>query len=421
MNEKLFDFISASPTAYQTVDTLRARLLAEGYEEISESQSDKFSSGGKCFTVRGGASLIAFRGRGNGFMIAAAHSDTPSLRVKESFTRAPYALFDVEKYGGAILYSWLDRPLSLAGRAVIKTKEGVGVMSVDLRRPVALIPSLAIHYNREVNNGYKPSLNKDMLPLFGVDCKLSLGELVAESLGVKKDEILSHDLFLYNVERGVTVGASGELILAPRLDDLECVFAATEAFLTAEESADSVSVLCVLDNEEVGSKTRRGADSTFLGDTLRKIAGCDSKYYQMLENSFTVSADNAHATHPGYPELADRTDSPVLGGGVVVKHNANQRYATDAVSDALIKRLADMAGARLQKFSMRPDLPCGTTLGSIASSLVAVPTVDIGLAQLAMHSSTETAATSDLGEMIKLLRALYSSTLEKRGESYAIK
>ena len=416
---ELIDFIKASPSAHHTVDSVKHALLAEGYTELCESNPEAFSDGGKHFVIRGGSSIIAFKGKGDGFMICASHSDSPCFKVKDELAGARYTRLATEKYGGMIHYTWLDRPLSVAGRVVVKTPTGVKSVLVNLDKAALTIPSVAIHLNRGVNDGYKFNPATDLLPLLGTaEAKGALMTVLAAQANAKPEDIISHDLYLYNAEEGRVIGINDELVLAPRIDDLGCVYASLRAFLDAPESKN-VSVLAVFDNEEVGSETKQGAASTFLDMTLGAIAG--NRYSQMLHNSFMVSADNAHAIHPNHPELYDGTNAPHLGGGVVVKYNANQRYTTDAISDGIFTTLAERAGARLQKFSNRADMVGGSTLGSISNTRVSVSTVDIGLPQLAMHSATETAAVCDLTDMVKVLTALYSSSLERVGDEIIIK
>ena len=418
--QSLINFINNSPTAYHTVKTVKDALLNAGFTELCENEPLAFADGGKHFVIRGGSSVIAFKGKGSGFMITASHSDSPCFKVKDELSTAHYTRLATEKYGGMIHYTWLDRPLSVAGRLVVKTETGVKTVLVNIEKAVLTIPSVAIHLNRGVNDGYKFNPATDLLPLVGTTAaKGALMTAIAEQAGVPVDDIISHDLFLYNAEEGRVVGINDELILSPRIDDLGCVYASLEAFLNAD-SDNSVSVLAVFDNEEVGSETKQGASSTFLDMTLRAIAGNDGKYSSMLYNSFMVSADNAHAVHPNHPELYDGTHSSVLGGGVVVKYNANQRYTTDAISDAVFTTIAERAGAKLQKFSNRADMVGGSTLGSISNTRVSISTIDIGLPQLAMHSATETAAVKDLEDMVKILTELYSSRVEKHGEEIKI-
>ncbi len=418
---ELISFIKNSPTAFHTVATVKKHLLSVGFTELSENDPAAFCDGGKHFTVRGGSSIIAFKGKGDGFMIAASHSDSPCFKVKGELCSASYTRLATEKYGGMIHYTWLDRPLSVAGRVVVKTADGIKTALVNIEKSALVIPSVAIHLNRGVNDGYKFNPASDLLPLVGTSsANGALMAAVADQVGVKPEDIISHDLFLYNAEEGRVLGINDELILSPRIDDLGCVYASLRAFLDAPESDRAVSVLAVFDNEEVGSETKQGAASTFLDMTLSAIAGDPGKYSSMLYNSFMVSADNAHALHPNHPELYDATNAPVLGGGVVVKYNANQRYTTDAISDGVFATLADRCGVKLQKFSNRADMVGGSTLGSISNTRVSVSTVDIGLPQLAMHSATETAAASDLADMVSVLTELYSTSISKNGDDISI-
>ena len=416
----LINFINNSPTAFHTVKTVKESLIKAGFTEVFEGQPSAFSDGGKHFVIRGGSSIIAFKGKGDGFMITASHSDSPCFKVKDELSSAAYTRLATEKYGGMLYYTWLDRPLSVAGRVVVKTENGVKSVLVNIDKAALTIPSVAIHLNRGVNDGAKFNPAVDLLPLVGTsDAKGELIAAIAAQAGVSESDIVSHDLFLYNAEQGRIVGINDELILSPRIDDLGCVYASLEAFLSAD-SDKSVSVLAVFDNEEVGSETKQGASSTFLDMTLNAIAGNDEKYSSMLYNSFMVSADNAHAIHPNHPEFYDSTNNATLGGGVVVKYNANQRYTTDSVSDGIFRILASRVGAKLQSFSNRADMVGGSTLGSIANTKVSIYTIDIGLPQLAMHSANETAAVSDIDDMVKILAELYSSSLEKQGDEIVI-
>lgn len=406
----LFEFIQKSPTAYHAVAEIKRRLLQCGFSEISERDSSSFA-GECCFVIRE-SSIIAFKKKSldSGFMICASHSDSPAFKIKGIKDAAgAYSELSTEPYGGLIYYSWLDRPLSLAGRVAVETKNGIEMRLVNFERDVAVIPSLAIHMNRTVNDGVKLNPAKDLLPLLSLDRDTDIKSLLANELSVKKEEIVAHDLFLYSREEPRTVGKGGEFMLSPRIDDLACVYTSLEAFVEAEPRG--VSVLCVFDNEEVGSATKQGAGSTFLHDTLLRIAGSREKYLEMLSNSFMVSADNAHAKHPNYPECSDPDNAPVLGGGVVVKYNANQRYTTDARSDAIFRTICKKADLPLQSYLNRADMPGGSTLGSIADTKVGISTIDIGVAQLAMHSASELAALSDISDMKKAIAAVYSSSI----------
>ena len=416
--EGLFEFIKNSPSAYHAVNTVREMLEAEGYTELYESDRWKLAVDGKYYVIRNGTSLIAFRTvrDARGFMICASHSDAPTFRVKVTPEAVgAYTRLEVEKYGGMIYYTWLDRPLSVAGRVILRTPDGVESRLVNLDTDLLTIPSLAIHLNRGVNDGAKFNPAKDLLPLYSSGAeKGDLVKSIAEQLGVDSENILSHDLFLYNRDEGRRVGKDGEFILCPRLDDLGCVYTSTVAFLAAR-GAQSLPVLAIFDNEEVGSETKQGAASTFLRDTLLRISGSDQSLAVALENSFMLSADNAHAKHPAYPEMSDPDNAPVLNSGVVIKYNASQRYTTDGLSDALFRTVCKRAGIKVQTYCNRADLPGGATLGSISNPRVSVPTVDIGLPQLAMHSANETAGAHDIDSMISAITEFYSTTMAKKG------
>ena len=414
MKNTLFDFLKSSPSAYQTVDNIASRLSSLGYTRVSEGEVTP--GAGKFFTVRGGTSIIAWRRKGNekGFMISASHSDNPAFRLKmNGEVTGAYTKLDVEKYGGMILYSWLDRPLSLAGRVIVSTDTGLKEKHVNIDRDIAVIPSVAIHLNRGVNDGYKLNPAVDLLPLTSLGGSFS--ELLKSEAG---GDVLSHDLFLYNRDEPREVGLSGELVLSPRLDDLACVFASLSAFLDAPEGS-SVPVLAVFDNEEVGSETKQGAASDFLLHVLSSVGG--KNYRSMLDNSLMLSADNAHALHPNHPELSDKANAPVLGGGVVIKYNANQKYTTDGLSSAIFETVCKRAEVKTQKYYNRADLPGGSTLGSIANTTVGLSTVDIGIPQLAMHSANETAAISDVLDMYRAIKAVYSLSIEKDGDNYNLR
>ena len=418
----LFDFIKSSPTAYHTVNTVKTALKLAGYTELSEKNSDGYSDGGKHFVIRNGTSIIAFRGKceNGGFMICSSHSDSPSFKIK-SEDSGVYTRVATEKYGGMIMYSWLDRPLSVAGRVVVRTDRGVECRNVNIDKDLFTIPSVAIHLNRAVNEGYKFNPATDLIPLAGsASAKGELMRLVAENAGASENDIVGHDLFLYNREDGKIFGIKDEYFITPRYDDLGCVYTSLVAFLASGETDRCVPVLAVFDNEEVGSSTKQGANSTFLDMTLRRIAGNSDRYCSMLSDSFMVSADNAHAKHPNHPELSDASCNSVMGEGVVVKYNASQNYATDGLSDGIFRTLAARCGARIQRYANRADMPGGSTLGSIADTKVSVPTVDIGLPQLGMHSAMETGAVGDLSDMISVLREMYSSGISSEFGKYEI-
>ena len=430
VTRRLLDFLDASPSCYHAVDNLTRRLEAEGYERLREVEPWTLRTGGKYYVVRGDSSLAAFRVPGGvpaGFMLAAAHSDSPTYKVREEaevLSAGNCVRLAVEPYGGMIARSWLDRPLSVAGRLVVRREGGIATQLVNVDRDLLVIPSVAIHLDREVNQGTALKANTDLLPLLG--CGTERGRfraLLAEAAGVPKEDILSTELFLYPRAAAVLLGAEGEFVASPRLDDLQCVFGCLEGFLAAKEGG-SVPVLCVFNNEEVGSGTRQGADSTFLTDVMRRVSNAmgrtEEEYRAAVANSFLVSADNAHAIHPNHPEYADGREFPVLNGGVVVKYNAAQRYTTDAVSDAVFRQVCREAGVPVQRYSNRADLPGGSTLGNISTAHLSVHSVDIGLPQLAMHSAYEVAGAKDTDYLAQAMTAFFGKSFRSGPEGIKI-
>ncbi|MBE5838291.1 M18 family aminopeptidase [Butyrivibrio sp.] len=418
ITNKMLDFIDASPTCFHVVDNLKKELVKNGYVELSEKEEWNLKAKGKYFVTRNDSSIISFRipkKDFKGFYMIASHSDSPSFKIKENpemEAAGAYVKLNVERYGGMLCAPWFDRPLSVAGRVFVKGKKGIESRLVNVDRDLVMLPSLAIHMNREANDGYKYNAQTDMLPIFGDEAsKDSFFDVIAKSAGVKKDDILSHDLFLYNRVKWTTWGANNEYISCSRLDDQECVYSSFDGFLKGKEK-ENVPVHCVFDNEEVGSGTKQGAASTFLKATLVRINEClgrtTEQYYTALANSFMVSADNAHAVHPNHIEKADPVNRPVMNKGIVIKYNANQKYTTDAFSAAFFKNVCEKAKVPYQTFTNRSDTVGGSTLGNISTTQVAVDTVDIGLAQLAMHSPYESAGAKDPEYLAKASKEFYS-------------
>ena len=425
MNEKLFDYIAVCPTAFHTCAHSADMLRESGYTELCEAQRWEIVPGGKYFVTRNGSSLIAFRvpaGEIAGFMMTAAHGDSPAFKIKENaeLSDGNYLRLSVEKYGGMLCAPWLDRPLSVAGRVLVSEGDKLSVKLVDLKDPCAIIPNVAIHMNRNANDGMSYNAAVDMLPVWMSSEKGSFRAAVAKAAGVAEDAIVTGDLFLYDPQKGVTLG---EYISAPRLDDLQCAFSSLTAFLAAGESR-SIPVCCIFDNEEVGSETKQGAASTFLYDTLTRLCaalGMDgSEYRRLVAGSFLVSCDNAHAVHPNHGEFADRNHTARMNGGVVIKQSANQKYTTDAVSEAVTKMICEKAGVPCQVFANHADIPGGSTLGAILNSLVSVTSVDIGMAQLAMHSPYETAGAKDTAYLVQFAKTFYETTLVRTEHGFSL-
>ena len=419
MNRKLFEYIAASPSPYHAVEHSAELLRQAGFLPLSEGEDWRLAPGQGYYVTRNGSSLIAFRARRafTGFMMTAAHSDSPTFKLKENpeLTGSGCRRLAVERYGGMIMSSWMDRPLGIAGRVLLRKSRGVETRLLDLGGHCAVIPNVAIHMNRKVNDGYTWNPAVDLLPLWGSgEEKGFFRPTVAMALACREEDILATDLALYNPQEGVEWNG---LLSAPRLDDLQCAFAALTAFLSAEES-EALPVYCLFDNEEVGSQTKQGAASTFLKDTLVRLCealGQGSEYRRKVASSFLVSCDNAHAVHPNHPELSDPNHGVKLNGGVVIKYNAAQHYTSDGVSAALFQLICEEAGAPYQRFANRADMAGGSTLGNIANTQVSLNTVDIGLAQLAMHSAWETAGAEDTAAMVRALTAFYGRALTLTG------
>ena len=413
--EKLLAFLDASPSVYHAAENIANELKNASYTCLSEGQAWELVPGGKYYLTRGGSAVLAFRipeGNPAGFMMTASHCDRPTFKIKENGELTGiYTRLTTEKYGGMLIAPWLDRPLSIAGRVLVETESGIESKLINIDRDLLLIPNVAIHMNRQVNDGYKWNPAVDTLPLLGgKDAAGKLNALLEEMAGGK---ILGHDLYLYVRQKATVWGIDEEYICAPALDDLECAWSCTQGFLNAAGESAAIPVLCVFDSEEVGSNSVQGAASMLLQNTLERIcAARNLSMGQMLANSFMVSADNAHAVHPNHPELADPRNAPVLGGGIVLKFNASQRYTTDGISAAVLRSVCARAEVPVQTYYNRADMPGGSTLGHISLTHVSVPTADIGLAQLAMHSSCETAAVADAIALEKAMEVYYGCTLE---------
>ena len=419
--QELFSFIESSPSVFHVIENMRKMLDAEGYEQLLESASWKLKEGGKYYVIRNGSSLIAFRLTRTdyrGFQMIASHSDSPTFKIKENpemDVEGAYVKLNVEKYGGMLMAPWFDRPFSVAGRVLVKESGRIVSRLVNIDRDLLVIPNLAIHMNREVNDGYQYNVQKDLLPLYGMNQeKGTFMKQIAEAAGVRKEDIAGQDLYLYSRAKGSVWGAQEEFISIGKLDDLQCAFASLKGFL-ASENGESVPVYCVFDNEEVGSSTRQGAASTFLQDTLIRInegmGRSDGEYRRSLAASFMLSADNAHAMHPNYVEKTCPTNRPKLNGGIVVKYSANQKYTTDGAAAALFADLCERAGVPFQTFHNRSDMPGGSTLGNLSGNQVAVKCVDIGLAQLAMHSPYETAGAEDTDSLVRVSKVFFESAV----------
>ncbi len=416
--KSLINFLDSAHSIYHAVAALEEQLKDAGYTRISEADAWELIPGGKYYLIRGGSALLAFRipeGECKGFLMSASHADRPCFKVKENGVLAgAYTRLAVERYGGMLIAPWLDRPLSVAGRVLVETETGVESRLVDIDRDLLLMPNVAIHMNRSANEGYKWNPATDTVPLLGSkESAEKFWQLVEEQAGGK---ILGHDLYLYVRQKASVWGLDEEFISSAALDDLECAWGCTQGFLNAKETAN-IPVLCVFDSEEVGSSSYQGAGSDLLQSALSRICkALNIEERRALTQSFMVSADNAHALHPNHPELADAANAPVMGGGIVLKFNANQRYTTDGVSAAIFRKICARAGVPVQTYCNRADIAGGSTLGNISLSQVAVPSVDIGLAQLAMHSCYETAGVKDVAYLVDAMTAYYAAELTMTGD-----
>lgn len=423
----LMKFLDASPVNFLAVDEITRRLNAAGFRELNQADGWTLENGGKYYIVKNHSAVMAWRMPSctdtvPAFHIISAHSDSPGFRIKPKAairTEGGVVKLNTEIYGGPILYTWFDRPLSIAGRVILDSGDVLNpeVRTVCFRRPLLTIPHLAIHFNRQVNEGNKLSKQKDMLPVIGVvndalEADNLLLNLVAGELGVETGKILDFDLSLYDTTPACTVGLHNEYITSGRIDDLSMAHAAITSLIEAPDNSNEIRVAAIFDNEETGSGTKQGAASPVLMNLLRRICclcGIDEQgYQQSVARSFMISADNAHGLHPNYPEKQDPTNHPLLGCGPVIKINANCKYMTDAESAAIYAGLCRKAGVPVQYFVNHSDVAGGSTLGNILTSQIDLRGVDMGAALWAMHSVRETAATADVDHIINSFLEFFS-------------
>lgn len=434
MIKRLLSFLDASPVNFLAVKNIADTLLANGFRRVDPSQPlGEVKSGDRFFVTKNDSSVFAFR-IGNkpiadaGFHMICAHCDSPTFRIKpnaEMLTEGGIVKLNTEVYGGPIMSTWFDRPLTLSGRVIVRDEDVMQpqTLLLHIKRPLLQISNLAIHFNRQVNDGVALSKQKDVLPLLGqITSQLEAGNLlmnvILEELNSNAagrelcaKDILDFDLYLADATPACTFGVHNEFISSGRLDDLSMCYAGLEA-LIASDTTDTTQVLALFDNEETGSQTKQGAGSPFLSFMLKRIALAQSNteeaYYQAVERAFMISADNAHAWHPNYPEKYDPTNHPMLGGGPVIKFNAAQKYASDAVSAAVFAGLCEKAGVPCQRFVNHSDVAGGSTLGNILASSIPLRGVDMGNAILAMHSCRETGSVADHVFCVKVFTEFYS-------------
>lgn len=424
--QELVDFLYDSPTAFHAVKNAKDVLNEAGFQELKECDKWELEKGGKYYVSKNSSALTAFIvGTGEieeqGFKIVGAHTDSPGFRVKpnpEMIVEGNYVRLNTESYGGPILNTWMDRPLAIAGRVMLKSEDifNPATRLVNINKPILIIPNIAIHMQRDLNKGMELNKQKDMLPLLGlVNDELEKGnyliKAIAKELRVEESEIIDFDLFLYEYEKGLIMGLNKEFISASRLDDLQMVHAGIEALKKAKASK-ATSVMVCFDNEEIGSSTKQGADSQMLSNVLERIVlslgkGRD-EFLRSLAKSFMISADNAHAVHPSAPEKHDPTNRPMINKGTVIKVNADQSYTTDSHSDAIFERLCEKAEVPVQKFVNRSDVRGGSTIGPISSTHLDIASVDIGNPTFAMHSIRELAGVKDHMDVYKIFLELFN-------------
>lgn len=420
LTKEMLSFIEESPTAFHAAANVEELLKQEGFLKLDCLGKEALVPGGKYYFVQNHSAVLAVKipkEGARGFRIVASHSDSPSFKVKETpemKLEGRYVKLNTEKYGGMILNTWLDRPLSVAGRVIVKDRESGALLEklVNIKRDLLVIPNVAIHFNREVNDGVKLNPQVDLLPLFAQDQEITLKKLCADQLQISEEEILGSDLYVYNRDKGRIMGADDAFVGSPRLDDLQCAYATLKGFLRAE-AQQYIAVYALFDNEEVGSSTKQGADSTILADLLDIVLDRISPSVNplqrraLLQNSFLLSADNGHAVHPNHPEKSDPTNRPYLNGGVVLKFQGSQRYTTDGFSAAMVRDICKEYGIPVQNFANRADIAGGSTLGNISTAHVSISSADVGLAQLAMHSAFETAGVQDTKAMAELTKHFF--------------
>jgi len=424
------NFIDNAPSTFHAVDTMISELKAKGFERLYEHEEWKLVPGGKYYVTRNLSSIMAFTVPADGFthfQIVASHSDSPTFKLKptcENSVCEKFVRLNIEKYGGMVLHTWLDRALSIAGRVVVREDNKLTTKLVDLKKTI-MIPNVAAHLNRQLNDGFKYNPQVDMQPMYGdITAKGKLMEDVAAAAGVEADKIVTCDLSLYCSEPGIVWGRDDVYFSCSRIDDLECAYTSLMGFIDVEPKGH-VNVVAVFDNEEVGSTSKQGAASTFLTDTLMRTAAAfgmtDAQTRAAIVSSFMVSADNAHSVHPNHPELYDAQNRTYMNEGVVIKHSPNQKYTSDAISDAVFSMICERAGVPVQHFSNRSDMIGGSTLGNISNTHASMNTVDIGLPQLAMHSCYETAGCKDVAYMIDALREFYKTNIVTEADgSYSL-
>ena len=424
----LMDFLDSSVTMFHAINECEKVLQRSGFTYLPENEKWNINKG-KYYTKRNSSSLIAFDiAEGDyRFQISAAHSDSPTFKLKDRpvIEANGYLKLNVEGYGGMINATWLDKPLTLAGRVMVNTDKGIDTRLLHIDRDLLIIPNVPIHFNREINKGFAFNNQVDMLPILSAGNlkEADFDNMIAKELGIEAEAILAKDLYLVNRQKAAIIGFDNEFISSGRLDDLECVYTSLRGFVEAENK-NHINVFAVFDNEEVGSVTKQGAMSTFLASTLDRVNTALGKskeeYYRAIAKSILISCDNAHAVHPNHPELFDVKNRPVLNQGIAIKESANQKYTTDAFSRAILKKILEKKNIPYQTFANRSDIAGGSTLGNLSNTVVSMNAVDIGLPQLAMHSAYETAGAKDVVYAFETLKAFFEANIDIKDDKVAI-
>ena len=424
----LMDFLDSSVTMFHAINECEKVLQRSGFTYLPENEKWNINKG-KYYTKRNSSSLIAFDiAEGDyRFQISAAHSDSPTFKLKDRpvIEANGYLKLNVEGYGGMINATWLDKPLTLAGRVMVNTDKGIDTRLLHIDRDLLIIPNVPIHFNREINKGFAFNNQVDMLPILSAGNlkEADFDNILAKELDIEAEAILAKDLYLVNRQKAAIIGFDNEFISSGRLDDLECVYTSLRGFVEAENK-NHINVFAVFDNEEVGSVTKQGAMSTFLASTLDRVNTALGKskeeYYRAIAKSILISCDNAHAVHPNHPELFDVKNRPVLNQGIAIKESANQKYTTDAFSRAILKKILEKKNIPYQTFANRSDIAGGSTLGNLSNTVVSMNAVDIGLPQLAMHSAYETAGAKDVGYAFETLKAFFEANIDIKDDKVAI-
>ena len=418
----LLNFIDNSPVSFFAIDNVKKELLLNGFKEANEASIFSLEKGDKCFVERNGSSIIAFVvGKeiddNFSFNIIASHSDSPCFKLKPvfEFKGSTYNKVMVEPYGGLICSSWFDRPLSIAGRVFVKENNKISMKLLNIDKDILMIPNVCIHFNRNINSGYTYDYAKDMIPFLNQNEEKNLTNIICEKLNIAKEDIINFDLYLYNRQKGIVWGVDDEFVSSPRLDDLECVYTSIKALIDSRNDK-TINVVYVADNEEVGSSSMQGAAGDFLLKTLNKIKRAldisDDTFDIALTKSLLVSADNAHSVHPNHPELTDPINQVFMNKGLVIKFNASQSYTSDGLSSSILQTMLDSENIPYQFFANASNIRGGSTLGNIAIRQLSIKAVDVGLAQLAMHSSYETAGARDIEIAIRAFTKVFNSKLE---------